>query len=536
MSYNHNWNKLGNNRTVINGGIPSHTNSVSSSPYTNATHTPRIGFDYTLGPKTFIGGIVSGFSNKQNIDATNTIAIREGQKQPTLINQNTLEESLWRHLMGNLNIRQIIKEKQEISLDLDYLVYHNSSPADYLINYKFLENGESAKEIIRIDKTTPIRIGVIKADYTYRINSKTKLETGAKGTFSRLDNEVVVERLFYDGWNRDFRFSQKIDMAENILATYANFHFKPFTTSTVQAGLRWEHTYTNINSPEQKNLVLRDYHNLFPSVSLAQELNANHTIQFSYSRRITRPTFNNLAPFVSFKDPYSFWSGNTALKPTTIDALQASYQFKKIYLLSLQASYDKNAMNWLVRLDPETNKQEVYIANIDQTKAYSLNLSLPVTVTPWWQMQNTLAVLWQQNNTMYEGTLIKLNGRYGRINSTQNFMLPLDFTFELTGNYQTKALFGIFQQNDIGSLNLGIQKKLEKDGGTFNLSISDIFWTSRFRIKLAYPSVNLDQVFFYEHEPRVVRLTYSRNFGSKNLKAAIKRKTGSEEERNRVVN
>ncbi len=75
---------------------------------------------------------------------------------------------------------------------------------------------------------------------------------------------------------------------------------------------------------------------------------------------------------------------------------------------------------------------------------------------------------------------------------------------------------------------------MTKDRGSFNLSISDVFWTDRFRIRLAYPSANLDQVFFMNHEPRIVRLTYNRTFGHKNVKAANRRRTASEEERGRV--
>jgi hypothetical protein len=480
--------------------------------------------------------MIAGFSNKQQIDATNTISIQEGQKLPTLNNQYTLETTLWRHLMGNLNVRHSFTEKQEISLDLDYLIFHNASPSSYNIGYQFLESGENAEEKIRIDKTTPIHIGVAKADYSYAISPKITFETGVKSTFSRLDNEVTVDRLLETDWNRDFDFSQKIDMREDILAAYTNVKLQINTKTSLQTGLRWEHTYTNINSPEQKNLVLRNYHNFFPSLFLSRELNKKHTLQFSYGRRISRPTFNNLAPFVSFKDPYSFWSGNAALQPTITDALQAGYQLKKKYLLSMQASYDKNAINWMVRLDPETKKQNVYIANVDQTKTYSLNLSVPVEVASWWQMQYNLVAIWQQNNTLYEGTRLHLNGRYSRINTTQNLKLPYSFNLELSGFYQTRALFGIFGQTSMGSVNMGIQKKLNKERGTINLSISDIFWTNRFRIKLAYPSVNLDQVFYYTPEPRVVKLTYSCNFGNKNIKEANKRKTGSEEERNRVGN
>lgn len=86
----------------------------------------------------------------------------------------------------------------------------------------------------------------------------------------------------------------------------------------------------------------------------------------------------------------------------------------------------------------------------------------------------------------------------------------------------------------MGSLNIGIQKKLNNDKGTFRLSIDDLFWTNKFRFVSDQPSLNLNQSFvgaFSEH--RILRFTFSRNFGNKNVKTA-KLSTGSEEERQRV--
>ncbi|GAA4443186.1 hypothetical protein GCM10023188_43740 [Pontibacter saemangeumensis] len=535
-SHNHNWNELGNIRAVTDQGTTTHTSSVSDSPYKVINHTSRVGFDYSVSPRTVLGGMVSGFSNKTDTDALNTIQIQEGQKPPTLIAQHTREINRWRHLMANLSIKHSLGEKQHIDIDLDYLLYDNASPAAYDIHYRFQGSGETAREEIRVDKATPMRIGVAKADYTYTTADNTKIETGAKATFTRLDNEVAVERGLQESWVRDAQLSQEIDMSEDIVAAYANLNLQGKYKTSLQAGLRWEYTFTNINSPDQKNLVLRSYHNLFPSLFLSRELNGDNSLQFSYSRRITRPTFNNLVPFVSFKDPYSLWSGNEALKPTITDAVQAGYQLKGKYMLSLQASHDRDAINWMVRLNPGTNIQNVYIANVDRNETYSLNLSLPFTVASWWQMQYNLAAVWQQSRTAYEGMQLKTSGRYGRMNATQTFKLPADFSMELTGFYQIKALFGMFEQTSTGAVNFGVQKKLEKERGAFDFSISDIFWTNRFRIKLAYPSANLDQVFFNIHEPRVIRLTYTRNLGDKNVKAATKRETGSEDERSRVGN
>jgi outer membrane receptor protein involved in Fe transport len=534
FAYNHGWMQFTNSRFVNHLGVPSSISTVSDRPFTRTSHNPRVGFDYTLGPKTTIGAVVSGFSNKWEMDARNKITLLEGQKLPTLIDLQTIETNVWRHLMSNLNLKHSLKENQEITLDLDYLLYHNRNPSSYENNYRFLENQETAHDLIRIEKTTPIRMGVAKADYLLTLNSKTKVETGIKGTLTRLDNEVVVDRYLQNQWQRDPEFSQKIDMQEDIMAGYANVNFELNPRTKVQTGLRYEHTYTDLSSPTQKHLVLRRYGNFFPSLFLTRELSKDHNLQFSYSRRITRPTFNDLAPFVLFLDPYTFFSGNTALRPAITDAVQGTYQFKKIYLLSLQYSHDDNAIGWLVRVNPETNNQTFYIGNVDRTNTLSLNLSLPFTVASWWQMQNNLTGFLQETNTLYEGTKIKLAGTYARVNSTQSFKLPENFSLELSGFYQSPGLYGITRMKSFGSLNAGLQKKLKEERGMFNLSVNDVFWTNRIGIITDQPAVNLNQSFGILFEPRVVRLTYSRNFGNKTLKAINRRKTGSEEERRRV--
>lgn len=189
--------------------------------------------------------------------------------------------------------------------------------------------------------------------------------------------------------------------------------------------------------------------------NLIQIINFN----FLTTNGFPAPTFNDLAPFASFTDPYSFWSGNTALMPTLTDALQANYQFKKKYLLSLQAGFDKNAITWLVTLDPETNRQNVFIANTDQTNTYSLNLTIPISVSTWWEMENTLATIWQQNSTLYNDINLYFNGRSARFNTTQYFKLPYHLNLEVSAFYQSRAVYGIFRQSNTGSLNMGIQTR-----------------------------------------------------------------------------
>jgi outer membrane receptor protein involved in Fe transport len=512
----------------------SHINTISNREAVRITHNARLGLDYQLSPKTIVGGIVSGFSNRWDMDAHNTTSLLEpGQPEASIWMYNK-EVNHWLHWMGNLSLRHNFNDTRQLSLDLDYLYYHDDNPHAYDIRQENMEEG-TVPEQIRISKLTPIRLGVIKLDYVHSL-SWGKLEAGLKGTLSGLDNTVAVDNYELGNWLPDGDLSQQVHMREDIGAAYLNYQHEFSSAIKLQTGLRWEYTYTHLSSPEEPDLVLRRYGKFFPSVFLSKNFSEHTSLQLSYSRRITRPTYSDLAPFVIFMDPFTFLSGNTNLKAAFTDALQLGYQLKGNFMISAQYSQQQDAISgFQARLDPETNRQYATAENIDQINTFSLTLSLPLDVTPWWRMQYTLMGIRQRTQTLFQGADVDINVTTGRINSTQNFTLPKGFSAELGFLYQTPGLFGIATFKSVANLSAGVQKKLENERGTFRLGIDDIFWTMRYRIRVNQPELNLYSNANLIFEPRVLRLTYSRNFGNKNVKAA-KRTTGSEEERNRVGN
>lgn len=535
FAYNHYWQQIVNTRQISHLDKVTSTRSHSDWPHLRIFHDLRTGFDYTLSPKTTLSGIFSGINNKAFMDGWTNMQIQEGEQVTKLIQLKSWEMNHWRQAMANLNLRHTFNKVQEVSLDLDYLKIFNSFPVRNDTHHRHLVSQETDHHLIRSSHLTPIHTWVAKADYAHSLNATTKLETGVKGTITRLGSRIELERNRQGGgWERDPVFSQELAMEEDIMAAYGNIYFQVNPKTKLQTGLRWEHTRTDLTNAGQERLVARRYGNLFPSLFLTQELNQHHNLQLSYSRRISRPSFGDLSPFLVFLDYYTVLSGNPSLRPTLTDAVQGTYQFKKVYLLSLQYSQANNVIDWLFRVDPLTNHQTIYRGNIDHTKTYSVSLSLPFTVCSWWQTQHNLLGVSQELTSRLEGADVRIGNQYGRFNATHTFTLPHQLSLELSGFYQTPALFGLARMKSQGALNVGVQKKLEKERGTLSLSVSDVFWTSRIYTRSYVPAANLDVDLDILFDTRVVKLTYSRNFGNKNVKAAKQRKTGSEEERSRV--
>ncbi|KAA3437636.1 outer membrane beta-barrel family protein [Rufibacter hautae] len=537
----HSYNRIKNTRQVSYEGEILQTSSVNRREPVTTNHTARVGFDYTFSGKTTLSGLVSGFSDrwstgpKEERGASQTL--RNGVLESG-VRSTHVEENHWRHIMGNLSFNHKLTQTQEFSLDTDLLFYHDRNPHEYTNAYTFYSPAEVREEKLTMEKTTPIHLWVSKADYRNKLSENTTLEAGLKATLSELENEVAVQDNRDGVWTPNAEFSQHIRMLEDIGAAYVNFsHLLPFKVK-LQTGLRYEYTHTDLSTIEGTPIVNRRYGNLFPSIFVSRDLTKKSSLQVSYSRRIMRPTYDNLAPFVYFIDPNTFLSGNTNLKPTITDALQTTYRFHDRFLVTLGYSYDHTPIiDWQMHLDSATNKQYARAENLKHRRNYSLTLSLPFNPTGWWQIQSNFLATWINNTGLYDGKEITLNSGFANVNLNQTFKLPKSFTAEVSGSYQTRTPFGISYINPFGSLNAGVQKELPDEKGVFRLSINDIFWTDRFKLLSDVKELNLYSSFSgVFSDPRIVRLTYSRNFGNRKMKVATRRETSSEEERKRAKN
>src|SRR5690606_41625505 len=106
----------------------------------------------------------------------------------------------------------------------------------------------------------------------------------------------------------------------NSCAVYDLLQLNKTEKLSIKTVNRYEITYSHLGSANDPDLVDRKYRNFLPTFYISNKINDASTINFSYTRRITRPTFNNMAPFIIFVDPNTFLSGNAALRPAISSA------------------------------------------------------------------------------------------------------------------------------------------------------------------------------------------------------------------------
>lgn len=490
----------------------------------------RIGLDYTLSKKAVLGGFVMGYYNDWRMSALNTGFERSIINPETLFRIENREKNQGSHLMANLNFSQKIGKSTEINFDLDYLIYENKNPTDYLNVFNDLENEVTTQEIVRAEKNTPVDIWVGRTDFSKKYGDGIKLQAGIKGTYSKLQNDVLVENLVDDVFVGNPDFSENSSLLEKIGAMYGIFEYAINERTQLNFGLRYEFTSTDLSSETQFSIVDIDYDDIFPTVFLSRKIGKETALNLSYGQRITRPSYNDLAPFIIFLDPNTFFLGNTALRPSRSDNLKLDMTYKK-YMLSLQYNHESDA---IVRYQPifleETNQQVFTSINLDYRDTYTTLLSVPIEMSNWWNVNVNFTGIYKVLNTQDQQ---KLSGSYVTLSAIQTFTLPKDFSMELSAYYQSESVDAISNISSFRSLSFGAQKVFNKKSKlrfSFDNIIGfeyDVFTASQ--LNLNY-SINTR----YKYEPRIFKLTYTYSFGNSILNSKRERETGSEDIKKRI--
>ncbi|MCC5929209.1 MAG: TonB-dependent receptor [Cyclobacteriaceae bacterium] len=520
----------GNNNGFEDIGIDTYTDRFSNRKSINY----QAGFDYKLSTNTIFSGLVSGYNNRWEMDAPNITRSNYSISLDTLFRMTTVEVNRWSHIMGNINLQHTFKNGQVLSTNVDYLTYRNSNPSWYnLINYNE-SNDLIGSEEFRITKVTPIDIWVTDLNHSMMIGKSIAVESGLRATFSQFTNTVVFEEKLKSDWLVDTKFTNDGLLNEDILAAFSTAKIEFDQKTSLNAGLRYENTKTNLTTVSGEKIVDRHYGDFFPSAFLSRKINDDNLLQVSYGRRITRPTFNDMAPFVFFSDPFTFFAGNENILPTYTNTFKTDFSHKSL-IFTVQYSSDKNLIAaFQPTLDEEANTMFLRTENIDQSQTVSMMVAFPLKVTSWWESQNNFTANYQKINSNLNDEMYEVDQKGLQMVLTNTFTLPKNYTIELMGYYMSPVIFGYYKALSRGFVNLGIQKDFEK-AGVLRLSCNDIFETTQLRWR-SFEGADLDIRGRLKFEKRVFMATYTYKFGNSKIKGTRDRKVGSQEEQRRVTN
>ena len=541
LGYNHrkNWQDLDIQRKFIESStkeIKSHFDQESRIKEEGQSYNAKVGFDYFASKNTTFGAVFTGYYNPGKFTNQSDVFISD-PNMVLLSNTvaNTSNDRKWKNFSTNLNFRQVLDTAgQELTADLDYLTYRSTNNQT-LVNAYYDPNGIPTYKADTLLGNLPqdIYIYTARVDYTKPLKKGAKFEAGLKTSFVETDNNAIYDSINYGERVQDIGRSNHFIYQENVNAAYVNYS-RPFSKKWFgQFGLRLENTNATGDQVTTGQTFDRHYTQLFPTAFIQFKPSDKNSFVLNYGRRISRPDYEDLNPFILFLDKYTFEQGNPNLQPQFAHNIELTHSYKGFLNTTLNYTNTTDIINEV--LEQNTDRNETYVKkdNIAKQRQYGISVSASGTIKKLWT-PNLWANLY---NNQFEGII---NGDYVKTGATtlqanlQNqFKLGKTLSAELSGYFNSGGVQGVFRIKSFGMVNMGVSKTVFKGKGTFRLTGRDIFRTQKINGEIKYSDV--DASFQQRRDSRQVALGFTYRFAKGKVGNTQKRKTnGASEESSRV--
>jgi outer membrane receptor protein involved in Fe transport len=499
-------------------------------------NTAQLGMDFFLTPKQTLGFVANGSFNDGAFNTNSPVYFMNGSGTTDSISTSkNLIGYGWHSKGANVHYTLDNGKGSSLTANLDYNRFNMSMPQSLTTNATDAA-GNSLHDPRMQKGTQPSNIDIYaaKLDYTHPFKGEFKLSAGVKYSFVNSDNNSKFQIFQNDKWVNDPGNTNHFVYKENVNAAYASLA-KTFKKGwSANAGLRGEQTITHTDQLSSDSVNKNDYFDLFPNLSLTKMINPNHILSLSYTRRIDRPDYQSLNPFIYYVDEYTYRQGNPYLKPQFIRSAELSYTFKQKYSAVLSYSHTNDIMTQVIRQVDSTHVTFQTMDNLSKLNNLTLTLGIPVVITPWWHTYNSLQGFYNQYKGVYNGFDLDKGYASFMLYTQQNFILPDGWKGDLTGMYKSTAISGPSIVSPMWMVSAGISKSLWKDKANIKLNVQDIFQSMQFKGKLNFGDINAHSQFHLLD--RAANLTFTWNFGNRKIKVNQYKNTGIQQEESRLKN
>jgi hypothetical protein len=532
--------KLDNGRRYFDGAGNLLTQYDQTAYFRPVTKNPtlKVGLDYSLSPKTTIGVVLTGSLSSGNNPNTSTSTLRNNQG---ILDSTVVADNYTKSKFNNggitLNYMHRFNEQgKALSFDLDYLKYSTNKDQTF-DNKIFGARGQLQNEQqLTAHLPADINIFVAKTDYVQPLGGKAKLEAGLKSSYVNTDNAANYYNIVGGVPLIDYNQTNQFRYRENINAGYASFN-KDFGRLELKAGLRVENT--NISGHQLGNALKPDssfnrhYTNLFPTTYFSYKLDTtgNNLFVFSYGRRIDRPYYQDLNPFLTFIDKYGYWAGNPFLKPQFSSNYELAWHYKDRFSFGLQSNLIND-----YQVETIEKSGNIFISrtvNIGQNPYYGIDADATLDPAKWWNVHLYTELINNITRGPLYGGYLNTGQWYVLATAQNQFQLGGGWSAELSGFYISPKIDGQYTHKANGQLNAGIQKKIMDGKGTIRMAGRDLLRTN-FSQGTILNVPNTTSTWRNDWANRIVTLGFTYNFGTSFKNQGKTDKGSAESEQNRV--
>lgn len=535
-SYRKNFNVLKIQRNLREGNttnLQNYFDQESNRINVGNAYNAKVGLDYFASKKTTFGVMLSGMYNpSENLNRNVTNISTSSKQLQSVTRASVATDATWKNFGTNFNFRHLLDTSgKELTGDVDYMNYE-SRTNPFMVNSYFDASGSAYLKADSLTGALPQNIIVYsgRIDYLQPLKKGARFEAGIKSSIVETDANAIYDSIQYGKMVHDFNRSNHFIYRENINAAYINFNTPLSKKLNAQFGLRLENTIAKGDQLATGESFKRDYTELFPTAYFQYKINKNNNLGLNYGRRLRRPNYESLNPFIRFMDRYTYTQGNPDLKPQFSQNVEMSHTYKNFLTTTLNYTTTNNIIQSVI----EQKGQEAYSkqVNIASMRQYGIAISANHTITKWWTNNFFVNLYSNHFKGIVNNVPISFTATTITFNGTQQFKLTKTTTAEISGIYRSPGVQGVITFKARGGVAAGFSQQVIKNNGVVRLLVRDIFYTQKGRASTKYG--NVDATFQEMGDSRTVALGFTYRF-SKGKVANQKRRTGSaNEEQDRI--
>jgi iron complex outermembrane receptor protein len=535
------------NRNFYSGPVLTGSdNKDNYAEFTVKSHTARAGADFFISKNSIIGFVVnSNFSSFNRLGDINTIVNDVDGKPDFTFRTLASNDDHNDNTVANINFKTRLDSLgSELSADADFGVYHSSSITRTGSNFYNLDGSpKRLPDILDGDQKGRLSLATGKIDYTHPLGKGARFEAGAKTSYVRSDNNAQFFNVIGSSRPVDSTKTNRFYYEEYNNAAYVNGS-KEWKKWSLQLGLRGEQTNIRTLQAKTGTRYRNDYFQLFPSAFVNYKLKEDKTVGLSVSRRIDRPGYSQLNPFLFQIDATIYSTGAPLLRPQITWSYEASYTVKQLnFTLGYSHTTDAQTSvlsrildvipDFQIKPGQDSNITVQIPVNLESNDYFGLTATLPWRVKPWWNMMGNVNVFYNHFNGNIGGAALSNGSPAANLRLNNTFTFKKGWGAELNANYNSAGRYGYSRSFAQWGLAAGVQKSVIQNKGTIRLNATDIFFTNLPKATVTYTGRYVEN-WHAIRDTRVVTLSFTYRFGNSKVQAARRRTTASEEERQRA--
>lgn len=403
-----------------------------------------------------------------------------------------------------------------LSADLDYVRVERDQDSRFKNRYTNLVQNSEETENISNNSISSYDIYAARLDLNLPLSENSNLELGGKA--SKVTSASELDFYLEADTNPvlDPERSDHFKYDEKIYAAYASYANQINDTWKLQLGLRAEKTFSEANSYSMNQKITRDYLEFFPNLLVEQKLSENYQLNYSFTRRLSRPNYTFLNPFIFYLDPYTYIVGNPDLRPQFTNSFQISQSLFKKFNLRLSYDISKDYMGEVPSMNPGTRETVFTTRNMKKYRTYGATLVAPVKISSFWNINNTLVL----NRELYEleinGEPLERKNYYFLAQSNHQFHLPLEIKMELNGTYRARMYYGVYNIAPRYWVDAGLKRSFLDEKLDVSLRATDIFKTMQSELEADFLGNHYRMSQYFGNRAISINLRYNFSKGNTN--------------------